>query len=313
MSTQITTAFVKQFGANVFHLSQQKGSRLRGLVRNESQVGESGFYDRIGAATAVKKTSRHSDTPQIDTPHSRRRVTLVDYVYADLIDKEDKIRTLIDPESDYALAAMWALGRSMDDEIIEKASGSAQGGVDGGTAVVLPDVSKLAATDGTASVGTNLNVLTLRRAKRKLDENDVDPSIRRYIAVNASMLSALLAETEVTSSDFNTVRALVSGELNEFLGFTFVRTERLIRPTADFTFVRATGERGAGDTMAAATSHRALAWAEDGLLLATARDVQARIEERADKNYATQVFAAMGIGTTRMEEEKLVEISCKTS
>lgn len=313
MSTQITEAFVKQFSANVFHLSQQKGSRMRGAVRNEKQTGESGFYDRIGSVAAVKKTSRHSDTPQIDTPHTRRRVTLVDYIYADLIDKEDKIRTLIDPASDYALAAMWALGRSMDDELIEKASGSAFGGVDGGTAVVLPDASKLAATDGVATVGTNLNVLTLRRAKRKLDEADVDPSIRRYIAVNASMLSALLAETEVTSSDFNTVRALVSGEVNQFLGFTFIRTERLTRPSADFTFVRATGEIGAGDTMAAATAHRALAWAEDGLLLATARDVEGRIEERADKNYSTQVFAAMGIGTTRMEEEKVVEISAKTS
>ena len=33
MSTQITTAFVEQYKSNVFHLAQQKGSRLRDAVR----------------------------------------------------------------------------------------------------------------------------------------------------------------------------------------------------------------------------------------------------------------------------------------
>ena len=65
----------------------------------------------------MKRTTRHGDTPQIDT-HSRRRVSLVDYEYADLIDNQDKIRTLIDPTSSYALAAAYALGRAQDDEII---------------------------------------------------------------------------------------------------------------------------------------------------------------------------------------------------
>ena len=55
MSSEITTAFVKQFSSNVFHLSQQKGSRLAAACRNESQTGKSAFYDRIGAATAQKK------------------------------------------------------------------------------------------------------------------------------------------------------------------------------------------------------------------------------------------------------------------
>ena len=50
----------------------------------------------------------------MDTPHSRRRVSLVDYEYADLIDNQDKIRTLIDPSSSYTLAAAYALGRAVD-------------------------------------------------------------------------------------------------------------------------------------------------------------------------------------------------------
>ena len=118
MSSQITTAFVQQYSNNVQMLSQQKGSLLRNTVDAETVVGKNAFFEQVGVATAVKRVSRHGDTPQIDTPHSRRRVSMVDYEYADLIDKQDQVRTLIDPTSSYAQAAAFALGRAMDDEII---------------------------------------------------------------------------------------------------------------------------------------------------------------------------------------------------
>ena len=89
MSSQVTTAFVQQYSANVQMLSQQMGSRLRDAVRVESMTGKNAFFDQVGVATAVKRTTRHGDTPQMDTPHARRRVSLVDYEYADLIDDQD--------------------------------------------------------------------------------------------------------------------------------------------------------------------------------------------------------------------------------
>lgn len=324
MSNQIPVAFVKQFRSNLMHLSQQKGSRLRPNVRVESQQGESQFFDRLGSTTAVKSTVRHADTPLINSAHSRRRVTLVDYDWADLIDNQDKIRMLIDPTSEYAQAAMWALGRAMDDEIIEAAGKNAAGGVDGGTAVSLGSAQQLVASDGSATAGVNLNVASLRRAKQKLDEADVDPSIQRYAAVNASMLQSLLEETETTSSDFNTVKALVNGELDTFMGFKFIRTERLLRPNdskysdlghgATITFTLATGAIGAGTgTLTNSSAHSAIFWAQDGLLLSVAQDMRARIEERADKRFSVQVYASQGIGSTRLEEEKVVLVHCKTS
>ncbi len=86
-------------------LAQQMGSRLRDAVRIENVVGKNAFIDQIGSATAQVRTTRHADTPQIDTPHSRRRLTLADYEYADLIDDQDNVRMLIDPTSAYAQAA----------------------------------------------------------------------------------------------------------------------------------------------------------------------------------------------------------------
>jgi hypothetical protein len=125
MSTQITTAFVQQYSANIQMLSQQMGSLLRDKVRLESVTGKNAFFDQVGSVTAVLKTSRHSDTPQIDTPHARRRVSLGDYEFADLIDQQDKVRLLIDPTSSYAQAAAMAMGRAMDDVIIDAALGTA--------------------------------------------------------------------------------------------------------------------------------------------------------------------------------------------
>lgn len=306
MSSEITVAFVQQFGSNVFHLSQQKGSRLRGAVRNESQNGDSQYFDRIGKVTAQLKTGRHSNTPQIDTPHSRRRVTMDDYEWADLIDKQDKIRMLNDPASEYVMAAMWAMGRAMDDLILAAAIGSAYGGVAGATAVVLPAAQKYAANN--ATVVTNLNVRTLRAIKKKFWQAEVDTSEGLYFAVQGSQLEALLGQTEVTSSDYNSVKALVQGEINSFMGFNFIHTERIGAQVDAISGLGTTGATGSGTSLIGA--RQCIAWCKSGLLLATGMDITARISERDDKSYSTQAYASMSLGATRMEEEKVVEVFC---
>lgn len=304
MSVQITEAFVQQFGANVFHLSQQKGSRLKGAVRNENQTGESAFYDRIGKVAAVKKAGRHSSTPQLDTPHSRRMVTLEDYEWADLIDKEDKIRMLNDPASEYVMAAMWAMGRSIDDEIIAASVGNAYSGQKGTTPVAHPNSQKYAANNGSAL--SNLNVRTLRAVKKIMDAAEVEGS--RYMAVTASQLEALLGQTEVTSSDYNSVKALVQGEVNTFLGFNFIHTERIGTQSAALSGSPTTGAVGSGSSLVGC--RKCFAWAQDGLLLATGANITSRISERDDKSYSMQAYASMSVGATRMEEEKVIEVLC---
>ena len=282
MSSQITTAFVQQYSNNVQMLSQQKGSLLRNAVDAETIVGKNAFFEQVGQATAQKRVSRHSDTPQIDTPHQRRRCSLVDYEYADLIDKQDQVRTLIDPTSSYAQAAAFALGRAMDDEIISAISGNAFSGETGSTTVPLPAGQKIteSGTDG-------LTIAKLRNAKELFDSASVDPSIPRYIVVGPKQISDLLGTTQVTSSDFNTVKALANGEINSFLGFNFITSNRL---------------------SIASSKRLCLAFAMDGVKLALGQDIMTRIDERSDKGYATQVYVCMTMGATRMEEEKVVTI-----
>lgn len=284
MSTQINTAFVNQFSANVQMLSQQMGSILRAAVDVETVNGEKAFFDQVGSAAAVKRTTRHGDTPMVETPHERRMVTMADYEYADLIDDQDRVRLLIDPTSTYGRAAAAAMGRAMDDEIIAAALGTAQTGKDGGTSTTLPAGQKIAV----ASSG--LTIAKLVSAKELLDAASVDPSIPRHIVVSPKQISDLLNNTTVTSSDFNTVKALAQGEINSFVGFQFHVSNRL---TTD----------GSGD-------RQVIAFASDGIKLAIGKEPSARIDERADKSYATQVYYCQSLGCTRMEEEKVVEIAC---
>jgi hypothetical protein len=40
------------------------------------------------------------------------------------------------------------------------------------------------------------------------------------------------------------------------------------------------------------------------------KEPTARIDERADKSYATQIYYCQTLGATRMEETKVVEVLC---
>lgn len=191
---------------------------------------------------------------------------------------------LIDPQSDYAINAAWALGRSIDDAIIETFANTAYAGKAGGTATIFTAANIVSAG------ATRLTLQKLLDAKLLLDKADVDPNEARYIAITATQLSDLLNISEIKDADYNTVRALVRGEVDTFLGFKFIICNRL-----------ATNAAG----------HRIIPmWVRSGTLLALSKDINTRMNERSDKSYATQVYACMSIGATRMEEEKCVQILC---
>lgn len=296
MSFEITTAFVEQYKANVSHLAQQKGSRLRSTVTEEPVTGKNAFFDQIGATAAQRRTSRHADTPRVDTPHLRRRVSITDYDWADLIDNEDKVRMLSDPTSAYAMAAANAMGRSMDDEIIAAADGVAWTGEDGSTSTAFDSnmvVGVQIRDVGVSAADLGMNVAKIIEAQKLLEGNDVDPEEERFIIWNARQKASLLNSTKATSSDYASVKALVQGDIDTFMGFKFVRSERIGTNSND--------------------DDKVLFYCKSGIKLGMGKDPTGRVSERDDKNYATQVFYSMTIGSTRMEETKVGYIECDVS
>ncbi len=289
MSSQIDTALVKQYKDNVELLVQQKGSVLREAVMTEGQGGEETFFDRLGPTAVVEITTRHGDSPQVDTPHDRRRSTLRWFDWGDFIDKEDRVKSLKDFNSPYALNAAYAQGRNLDDLIIAAATGTAYTGKAGGTAVTFPAGQQIA--HGSA----DLTLAKLITAKKLFHSNDVDlrdPMNELHIAIGADQLEALLNDTTVTSADYNTIRLLMRGDVDTFMGMKFHHSQRLA---------------------VASQIRSVLVWAKSGLKVGIGEEMTTRITERADKRFNTYVYVRMGFSATRMEEEKVVEILCDES
>ena len=290
MSFQVDAAYVNQYRNNVSMLVQQKGSRLRPFVRVEPQNSEFEFYDRIGATDAVEITGRHQDTPLVSTPHDRRRVSLRDYDWADLIDRQDKLKMLIDPTSAYAMNAVFAMGRKMDDAIIGAAFDTAYSGKTGQTSVSFTAGNQVAVNyvESGGVTNGNLTIGKIRRAKEILDAYENDPDEARIMTCTANSLHSLLRNIEITSQDYNVVKALVEGKVDTFMGFQFVRTQRLLTDASGY--------------------RRHIAWVQSKLLLAVSQDPMVDVGPRRDKRNSMQVYVTMGIGATRMEEEGVVEI-----
>lgn len=289
MSFEITTAFVQQYNSNVAILLQQRGSRLRSKLTVGSYVGKAGkVVEQIGAVEAQRRIGRHTDTPLVSTPHDARWVFPKDFEWADLIDDQDRLRMLIDPTSPYAINASYAFGRSIDRQVIAAMLGDSKTGEDGDVVTKFDTAHQTIAANN-----SGLTIAKLREAKKKMLANEVDvDSDPLYMAVTAQQLDDLLATTEVTSSDYNSVKALVHGEVNSFMGFEFVHTELLTK----------TG-----------TNRHVIAWAKSGMHLGMWNDINSKITERADKSYSTQVYVKGTYGSTRLEEKKVIDVLCKES
>lgn len=294
MSTQVPTWMTEAYKANVYHLTQQKGSVLKKAVRVESIAGaKSKFFDQIGSTTARLRTSRHSDTPRMDTPHARRRVTLADFDWADLVDSEDQIRMLAETVSPYADAGAMAMGRAMDETIIAAADGIAYTGVDGSTATAFDTamvVTVQTRWPGIAASDLGLNLAKLLEARKLLGVNNVDPSEERWCIVNEEQVNSLLKDARISSFDYNNIKPLTEGNIGRAAGFNLISTQ-LIGIDAN-------------------TDHKVLFWAKSGMLLGLGKDHTASIDKRPDKNNATQVLVQMSIGATRMEEVRVGYIAC---
>lgn len=290
--TNPPVSFVQQYGQNVYMLAQQKGSRLRDRVLTEMVTGEVAFFEQYDTTELEQVNARLSDTPLRDTNFQRRRVALQDWVNAQATDMFDRVRTLIDPMNPIVQAQAMAAGRQLDRIIINSFFADAATGKTGSTTTSFPAANQVAVNSwkyGTGTGNAGLTISKLIEAKQILDANEVEAE-DRTIVLHAKQVSDLLGTTEMTSSDYNSVKALVAGEIDTFMGFKFVRTELL--PVDGSSY------------------RRVCVFQKNSMGLAIGKDITAKISERADKNYAMQAFVALTMGASRLQEKGVVEIKC---
>lgn len=280
-----STIYAKQYGSMVALLAQQEGSRLRNTVTVKSGVvGEEVYMDQITAFDMIARGSRLSATDPTTVDYQRRRIALENFYQAKGIDKIDDVRTLADPTSAVVRSGVAGAGRKIDDLIIAAALGTAYTGKVGGTSVVFPT-----STQQIVHASTGMTLAKWLTALEILNRADVDPSDEKYLVIGSQQLTNLLNTTEIKSADFNSIKALVQGQIDTFLGCKIIRSERLPKVS---------------------TTRSVLMYTKTGVGLAIGRDVTSRIDELPTNHYAKQLYFSMQMGASRLEESKVVEIQC---
>jgi hypothetical protein len=303
MAVTIDQVRAQKFASVLYLLSQQMGSKMATKVRNETvDSAELAYFDTLAEDDdTAQKTGRHQGTPLSEAEFGRRRVVPFPWTNKKALDKEDLDRMLPDPRSPVAMNQVRSLGRQKDDLLIEAALGAASIGKAGGSSINFEDESTSINGDGTiTTLGTlataagsgsvaDISLEKMLTMMRLFNDEDVDPDIRKYWAVTPKDIEDMLNLTEVGSADFNTVKTLVQGKVDTFAGFDFFWINRL---TVD---------------AATETANRTIAWAQDGLILASIGDISTRIEEAERLDFAWVLFSKMDLGAVRMEGAKVHE------
>lgn len=205
MAVSISNAFVTLFDAEVKQ-AYQADAVLRNTVRLRTGVTASTHkFPKIGSGVAQVRIPQTDVTP-LNVTYSQATVTLSDWIAAEYSDIFNQAKVNFDERSELVQVVSKAIGRRSDQLIIDALAASS---------------TSLTVSNDIGGTDSNLSVAKLREAQRLMNANNV-PMEDRYLVIHASNLSNLLSETAVTSSDFNTVKALVQGELDTFLGFKFI-------------------------------------------------------------------------------------------
>jgi N4-gp56 family major capsid protein len=205
MAVGISNAFVQLFDAEVKQ-AYQASRMLAGATRERNNVeGSVVKFPKIGKGTATVRVPQTDVTP-LNVTYSQVSATMEDYIAAEYSDIFHQAKVNFDERRELVQVVGNAIGRRMDQLVIDALNSASS------PSTVGTDVG---------GAGTNLNLAKLLAAKKALDANNV-PAEGRMMVIHANGLSALLNETELTSSDFATIKALSAGEINTFLGFRFI-------------------------------------------------------------------------------------------
>ena len=210
MSKFLTAAAVIEFDSEVKHAYQGMG-KLRNTVTVRTNVtGESYKFAGSGKGLANQKASQADVTP-MDITYTRPTATLEDWNAPEYTDIFDQAEVNFDEKQELAMTIAEAITRREDQIIIDA--------MNNGTYDAAPGTDSTKGLLITAA--TALTVADLRQASTKgLTKRGVEGK-ERTIALTADSLDQLLATTQVTNSDYNSVKALVNGEVDTFLGFKF--------------------------------------------------------------------------------------------
>lgn len=273
MSRELSTVAAVQFDTEVKHAFQSAGGTLQGTttVRN-GVIGNEYKFRKMGKGEATKRGAPSSDVIPMNVGHGTIPCYLGNWEAPEYTDIFDKKEVNFDEVSELGQTIGNALRRREDQLKIDALAG--------GTFSATPvlDTSGLLVESAVGSNGaTGMNLQKLLSIQEFMDNNEV-PSEGRYIALTPKGLSGLLELTQVSSSDYNTVKALVNGEIDTFLGFKFLKI----------------GKRSEGGLPASGGTQFGFAWHQSAVGTAIGMETTTRVD------YVPQKRSWLSIGMLRM-------------
>jgi len=208
MAVSLSNAFVTLFDAEVKQAYQGKAMLVPAVRQRRGVEGSIVKFPKVGAGVATLRVPQTDVTP-LNVGFSTVTCTLQDWNAAEYSDIFSQAKVNFDERQELVQVVANAMGRRQDQLILDALAAS-------GTSLT---VANTVVTSGSATA-SNMNLGKLREAKRLMDKNNVPPE-GRHVIIHANGLANMLSETSVTSADFNSVKALVQGEINTFLGFEF--------------------------------------------------------------------------------------------
>src|SRR5262245_33529315 len=295
MSENLSKLFTTQFSTVLALKLQQKQSKLRGRCMEGYHVGKQASpIQYIGAVQMKPPQGRFSPIGRQDVDFVRRWVFPTDKDANQLIDTFDKLKTAVEPTSQYSDVAAAAVAREWDDRLIAAAFATAQIGTDAGSlSSETFDTSsyQIASTFGSAAA-SGLTVAKMIEAKRIFRKAQVDLEAESLTWVtNSQGESDLLNQVQVVSSDFNGDKpVLVEGRVTRFMGFDIIYSERLT---------------------SSANVRQNIPFVRSGLYLGIWKDTENDVDRRKDlSGLPYQIYTMMSSGATRLEPGRLLQVLC---
>lgn len=298
MSVNIPTHFVQQYTTNVAHLLQDAGGKLRNKVSEDTHEGESAVpVDQYGAVEMQEVTSRFAPMPRVDAATDRRWVYPTDYSLPQMVDTFDKLRLMVDPQGPLAQAGTKGVARQVDNILFDSFFADAKTGKAGGTTETFDDTNHRVDAAIGAAADTGLNVDKILRAKRLMQDANVDLEMEDlYMAITPQQEEDLLRQTQVINTDYFSkmggAPVLVDGRIDRFAGVKVVISTLVQQNTA-------------------ATYRLCPMWVKSGIHLGVWKDVSARVDERPDiEGIPYQLYTCLTMGATRLEPGRVIKIEC---
>lgn len=279
----ISPVQIEQFSDDYKLASQQIESRVADVVYNKTFTGsvlQDSYKAKIATSDVIRGRETGADTVIKDTSFVTRRLIAETATYPTLLADKDIVEMIKNPKGEVVQSMIAAMNNIKDLDTITAMRGNAS--TKNATTGVWEDIA-LPAGQKIPFGTTALTVEKLRAAKVLLDKAE-QPKTGRCIIANATEIDNLLAETEVTSSDYNTVKTLVQGDLDTFLGFKFIQTELV-------------------------PDGFAVAFQKDGVLFGTNLGRQIKIKEHTGKYCDWLIMVEEQFGALRREDTAVVEIA----